>query len=184
MEYVLVTGGFGFIGSHICVELINNNYNIIVIDNLSNSNLNVYHKIKQITQKDFIYFVFDVIDYNLLSNLFNNYNITSIIHLAGLKAVNESINNPLKYYRTNIQTTLNLLELAEQKKVKKFIFSSSATVYGIPSEIPLKETSQVGLNITNPYGQTKFMLEKIISDLSKVSKCNFIILRYFTQFFF
>jgi UDP-glucose 4-epimerase len=179
MDYILVTGGFGFIGSHICVELLNANHNIIVIDNLSNSKIDVYNKIVSITNKEFKYFIFDLLDKSLVYDVFKKYNIKSIIHLAGLKAVNESIKNPLKYYRTNIDTTLNLLELINDFNIEKFIFSSSATVYGLPSEIPLKETSQVGLNITNPYGQTKYMLEKIIMDFSKTSSCKFIILRYF-----
>jgi UDP-glucose 4-epimerase len=176
---ILVTGGLGFIGSHIVVELLNRNYNVVVIDNLSNSKKSVKNKIEQITNKKCNLFVFDICDKILLEDIFKMYKITSIIHLAGLKAVAESINKPLTYYNTNLLSTLNLLEMIEKYNVSKFIFSSSATVYGTPIEIPLYETSQTGLNITNPYGRTKYMLEEIIKDFSLTSKCDFIILRYF-----
>ena len=176
---ILVTGGLGFIGSHIVVELLNRNYNVVVIDNLSNSKHTVKNKIEQITNKTFDLFVFDICDKILLEDVFKIFKITSIIHLAGLKAVGESIKNPLKYYNTNLLSTLNLLEMIDKYNINKFIFSSSATVYGSPMEIPLYETSQTGLNITNPYGRTKYMLEEIIKDFSLTSECNFIILRYF-----
>jgi UDP-glucose 4-epimerase len=176
---ILVTGGLGFIGSHIVVELLNRNYNVVVIDNLSNSKITVKNKIEQITNKTFDLFVFDICDKILLEDVFKKFQFTSIIHLAGLKAVGESINKPLKYYNTNLLSTLNLLEMIDKYNISKFIFSSSATVYGTPTEIPLFETSQTGLNITNPYGRTKYMLEEIIKDFSLTSECNFIILRYF-----
>ncbi len=177
---ILVTGGLGFIGSHIVVELLNNNYNVIVIDNLSNSKITVKDKIKLITNKSFELFIFDICDKLLLEDLFKKYKISIIIHLAGLKSVNESIKKPLLYYNKNIISTLNLLEMVEKYDVKKFIFSSSATVYGIPTEIPLFENSQVGLNITNPYGKTKYMIEEIIKDYNYSNNlCKFVILRYF-----
>ncbi len=176
---ILVTGGLGFIGSHIVVELLNINKTVLVIDNLSNSKITVKNRIEQITNKTFELFILDICDKLLLEEVFKKYNIRYIIHLAGLKAVGESIKNPLKYYNTNLVSTLNLLEMVNKYNVNKFIFSSSATVYGIPIEIPLYETTQTGLNITNPYGKTKYMLEEIIKDFSSTSLCNFIILRYF-----
>ena len=179
MEHILVTGGLGFIGSHICVELLQLGYNIIVIDNLSNSKLDVKNKIEFITNKTFELYIFDICDINLLESVFNKHKIISIIHLAGLKSVNESIKLPLKYYNVNLISTINLLSLINKYNIERFIFSSSATVYGIPTEIPLNENSQIGLNITNPYGKTKYMLEEIIKDYSITSNCKFIILRYF-----
>jgi UDP-glucose 4-epimerase len=177
---ILVTGGLGFIGSHIVVELLNNNYNVIVVDNLSNSKITVKDKIETITNKTFELFIFDLCDKSLLEDLFNKFKISTIIHLAGLKSVNESIKKPLFYYNKNIVSTLNLLEMVDTYNITKFIFSSSATVYGTPTEIPLFETSQVGLNITNPYGKTKYMLEEIIKDYHFNNNiCKFVILRYF-----
>lgn len=176
---ILVTGGLGFIGSHIVVELLNRNYNVIVVDNLSNSKLTVKTKIQLITNKTFELFIFDICDKLLLEDLFKKYNINIIIHLAGLKSVSQSIKESLNYYNNNLISTLNLLEMVNKYNINKFIFSSSATVYGIPTEVPLYETSSVGIGITNPYGRTKYMLEEIIKDFSVTSKCNFIILRYF-----
>jgi len=176
---ILVTGGLGFIGSHIVVELLNRNYKVIVVDNLSNSKLTVKSKIELITNKTFELFIFDICDKLLLEDLFKKFNINTIIHLAGLKAVNQSIKEPLHYYNNNLISTLNLLEMVNKYNINKFIFSSSATVYGTPTEVPLYETSLVGTGITNPYGRTKYMLEEIIKDFSVTSKCNFIILRYF-----
>jgi UDP-glucose 4-epimerase len=177
---ILVTGGLGFIGSHIVVELLNNNYNVIVVDNLSNSKITVKDKIETITNKTFELFIFDLCDKSLLEDLFNKFKISTIIHLAGLKSVNESIKKPLFYYNKNIVSTLNLLEMVDTYNITKFIFSSSAIVYGTPTEIPLFETSQVGLNITNPYGKTKYMLEEIIKDYHFNNNiCKFVILRYF-----
>ena len=150
-----------------------------MIDNLSNSKIDVKNKIETITQKTFELFVFDICNMQLLEDIFIKYKIISIIHLAGLKSVNESIKLPLKYYNINITTTLNLLSLVDKYNINRFIFSSSATVYGIPTEIPLNEISQIGINITNPYGKTKYMLEEIIKDFSINSTCKFIILRYF-----
>jgi UDP-glucose 4-epimerase len=177
---ILVTGGLGFIGSHIVVELLNNNYNVIVIDNLSNSKISVKNKIETITNKTFELFIFDICDVSLLEDIFIKYKISTIIHLAGLKSVNESIRNPLLYYNKNIISTLNLLKMVDKYNIIKFIFSSSATVYGTPTEIPLFENSQTGLNITNPYGKTKYMIEEIIKDYYINNNiCKFIILRYF-----
>ena len=179
MEYVLVTGGLGFIGSHICVELLQQNYNIIVIDNLSNSKIEIRNQINKITNKKFIFYNFDICDNLSLNKIFKIFTITSIIHLAGLKSVNESISDPLLYYDTNITSTINLLKNINKYKIKKFIFSSSSTVYGSQLDMPLYETNKTGENITNPYGKSKYMIEEIISDFSKTSECKFIILRYF-----
>jgi UDP-glucose 4-epimerase len=179
MEYVLVTGGLGFIGSHICVELLQQNYNVIVIDNLSNSKIETRNQINKITNKKFIFYNFDICDNISLNKIFKIFNITSTIHLAGLKSVNESISDPLLYYNTNITSTINLLKNINKHKIKKFIFSSSSTVYGSQLDMPLYETNKTGENITNPYGKSKYMIEEIISDFSKTSECKFIILRYF-----
>lgn len=181
MEYILVTGGLGFIGSHTCVELLNDNYNIIVVDNLSNSSKLVKKQIEKITKKEFILYTFDLMDINKLCHLFNKHNIKAILHFAGLKAVNESIKNPLLYYKTNITITLNLLSVMEIYQCNNIIFSSSATVYG-NSVLPLTESSKIGEGIINPYGQTKFMIETILKDVYQSKNSfpkNIIILRYF-----
>jgi len=181
MEYILVTGGLGFIGSHTCVELLNDNYNIIVIDNLSNSSKIVKNQIKKITKKEIILYTFDLMDIDKLCHIFKKHNIKAVLHFAGLKAVNDSIKKPLLYYKTNITITLNLLSVMEIYQCNNIIFSSSATVYG-NSGLPLTETSKIGEGIINPYGQTKFIIETILKDIyqSKNSVSNnIIILRYF-----
>ena len=177
---ILLTGGLGFIGSHICVELLNLNYKVIVIDNLSNSKIKVLDKIKFITNNQNIEFYnFDLLDFNLIEHVFKSYKINAIIHCAGLKAVKESIDFPLKYYYENLNMTFNLLKLVKKYKVNKFIFSSSATVYGLNNKI-FTENDIIGQNITNPYGQTKYFQEIILKDFSLQNKdTNFVILRYF-----
>ena len=130
MQYILVTGGLGFIGSHTCVQLLQNYYNIIVIDNLHNSKIEVKEKIQNITGKKFIYFKMDLLDKENLWKIFNDFSITGVIHFAGYKAVNESIQNPISYYNNNIMSTLNLLDIMTQFNVYNLIFSSSSTVYG------------------------------------------------------
>jgi len=175
---ILITGGLGYIGSHICVELLNNNYNIIIVDNLSNSNIDVYNKIKLLTDKNPKLYIIDLLDFDELKKVFNKHIITSIIHCAGLKAVGESINNPLNYYDTNINSTINLLKLCSKYKVKQFIFSSSATVYG-NNYYPVDEHSSIGSGITNPYGYTKLFIEQILNDYSKINDIKIISLRYF-----
>ena len=181
MEYTLVTGGLGFIGSHTVVQLIENNYNVIIVDNLSNTNINVFENVKKLCSNNtnLFFFEYDVNDLKNMNNLFSNYCIKNIIHFASFKSVSESINNPLMYYKNNITTTLNILELCDKYKVSNLIFSSSATVYGTEKS-PLFETSKRGHGITNPYGQTKNMIEQILEDMYK-SKIftNIIILRYF-----
>jgi len=182
MNYTLVTGGLGFIGSHTVVQLIDNNYNVIIIDNLSNSNIKVLDNIKKIcncNDKNLIFFQFDITDLQNMEFIFRNYIINNIIHFASFKSVSESINSPLIYYKNNIISTLNLLELCCKYKVINFIFSSSATVYGTQPS-PLFETSTIGIGITNPYGQTKYIIEQILRDMYESNiYTNIIILRYF-----
>jgi UDP-glucose 4-epimerase len=172
---ILVTGGLGFIGSHTCVELLQKDYDVIIIDNCINSEENVSEKIFQLTNKKFNYYIFDLKDELKLNNIFINHKISIVIHFAGLKSVNESILNPLKYYDNNLGSTLSLLKIMEKFNVKNLIFSSSATVYG-NSPSPLFETNQTGLGITSPYGKTKFMIEEILKDLID---WNIVVLRYF-----
>lgn len=176
---IIITGGTGFIGSHTCVELMNS-YNLIVIDNLLNSKKEVIDKIKQITQKDNIQFYnFDLLDKKQLDIIFQKYNPYGVIHFAGLKAVGESVKKPCYYYQNNLITTLNLLEVMEKNNCFKLIFSSSATVYGAQKS-PLKEDFTIGQNVTNPYGQTKAMIEQILKDMCvSNNKWNIVSLRYF-----
>lgn len=178
MKNILVTGGLGFIGSHTVVELCKNNYNVIIVDNLSNSNIDVLDKLKEITKKDIVFYKNDVCDKKALKNIFNNENIDAVIHFAGFKAVGESVEKPLKYYRNNIDSTLSLLEVMEEYSCFNLIFSSSATVYGKPKKLPIKE--DFPLSTTNPYGTTKLFIEYILKDLyASNNKWNITILRYF-----
>lgn len=175
---ILVTGGTGFIGSHTCVELLNKNYNVIVIDNLSNSKKDVINKIKKITGKSIKFYEQDVCDKNLLEKVFKENKIDAVIHFAGFKAVGESVEKPLMYYRNNLDSTLTLLEVMNEFNVKKIVFSSSATVYGKPKSLPIKE--DFPLSTTNPYGSTKLMIENILRDLAISDKdWSIAILRYF-----
>ena len=176
---ILVTGGIGYIGSHTVVELLNNNYEVIVIDNLSNSKEEVVDKIKEITNKDFKFYKGDLGDYELLDKIFKDNKIDAAIHFAGYKAVGESVKKPLKYYSNNLGITLNLCNIMNKYNVKNLIFSSSATVYGNPETLPIKETFKVG-NTTNPYGETKLMIERILKDIYiSDNSWNIAILRYF-----
>ena len=178
VKYILVTGGLGFIGSHICVELINNNYNIIIVDNLCNSKLKVLKNIKNLTNGNYITFYNrDMCD--SLDELFCGFDIYAVIHLAGLKSVSESVKNPVKYYKNNLLSTINLLSLMHKHNCKRLIFSSSATVYG-SNVSPLNEDMEIGKGITNPYGQTKFMIERMLKDQTIADPTFKIIsLRYF-----
>lgn len=163
---ILVTGGAGYIGSHTLIELITNGHIPIVVDNLSNSSIEALRRVEKITNTTIPFYEFDVQDKNALSELFKNNSFDAVIHFAGLKAVGESVINPLAYYQTNIDSTLVLLQVMKEYGVKKIAFSSSATVYGEPESLPLFETNRVGVNIPNPYGKTKFMIEEILCDVA------------------
>ena len=175
---ILVTGGCGFIGSHTCCELLDNNYEVVVIDNLSNSKEDVIDKIKEITNKNLEFYKGDLCDKELVDKIFKTENIDAVIHFAGLKAVGESVKKPLLYYRNNIDSTLTLLEVMSKYNCKKLVFSSSATVYGNPKTLPIKE--DFPLQTTNPYGSTKLYIEGILKDLyNSDNEWSIAVLRYF-----
>ena len=175
---ILVTGGAGFIGSHTVVELLEKGEEIVIIDNFCNSSPEALDKIKQITNKDFKFYEVDLLDEENLETVFKENNIESVIHFAGLKAVGESVEKPVEYYHNNITGTLVLLKLMKKYNCKKIVFSSSATVYGNPASLPIKE--DFPLSTTNPYGSTKLMIEQMLKDVC-VSDKDFAvaILRYF-----
>ena len=175
---ILVTGGTGYIGSNTVVKLIENGYDVIIVDNFSNSKPIVLEKLKKITGKEINFYEIDLCNKSKLETVFKENKIDAVIHFAGYKAVGESVAKPLMYYRNNIDSTLSLLELMVEYNVKKIVFSSSATVYGDPEELPIKETAK--LSVTNPYGATKLYIESILKDLY-ISDNDFriIILRYF-----
>ena len=177
---VLITGGAGFIGSHAAVEFLNAGYEIVIMDNFSNSKPVVLDRIKQITGKDFKFYRADLLDIASLDKIFDeNPDIDSVIHFAGLKAVGESVSKPLEYYHNNVTGTLMLCDSMRRHGVKTIVFSSSATVYGAPDEVPIKESARVG-NATNPYGETKVMIERILKDIYTSDKeWNVSVLRYF-----
>lgn len=177
---VLITGGAGFIGSHTAVEFLSAGYDIVIVDNFSNSKPVVLDRIKKITGKDFKFYEVDLLDREALEKVFiENPDIDSCIHFAGLKAVGESVSVPLSYYYNNITGSVVLCQLMQKYNVKTIVFSSSATVYGVPKEVPIKENAPVG-NATNPYGETKVMIERILADLYRSDKeWNISILRYF-----
>ena len=175
---ILVTGGAGYIGSHTAVELLDAGENIIILDNFSNSSPEVLDKIKQITKKDFKFYKVDLLDENALDKVFEENNIDEVIHFAGLKAVGESVEKPIEYHNNNITGTLNLLKVMKKYNCKKIVFSSSATVYGNPKTLPIKE--DFPLSTTNPYGATKLMIEQILQDVNVADKdFRVAILRYF-----
>ena len=186
---ILITGGMGFIGTHICVELLNQGKALVVIDNLSNSNLIAMERVATITGKklsfdlsvnaDIVFCNADVRDRNIIQKIFQTQNIIAVIHLAGLKAVAESIKSPLHYYNNNVNGTVVLLEEMARANVKTLVFSSSATVYGNPKKFPIKENFSTG-GVTNPYAQSKLIIEKILKDLKKSdSNWKICLLRYF-----
>ena len=180
MKTTLVTGGAGYIGSHTLIELINNNFEVVVIDNLANSSRESLRRVEQITGHEIPFVEADVRDQSVLDDIFTTYSIDSVIHFAGLKAVGESVAKPLEYYDNNLVSTMVLLEVMREHNVKQLVFSSSATVYGNPSELPLRETSTVGVGLTNPYGKTKYMIEQIIQDYCAADPTfEATILRYF-----
>ena len=175
---ILVTGGAGFIGSHTAVELLNDNREIVILDNFCNSKPVVLDRIKKITGKDFKFYEADLLDKEACEKVFKENNIESAIHFAGLKAVGESVEKPLLYYHNNLTSTLNLCELMSKYGAKKIVFSSSATVYGKPESVPIKENFP--LSTTNPYGETKLMIERILKDLCVAdNEWRVAILRYF-----
>jgi len=160
---VLVTGGAGYIGSHTCVELLNNGHDVIVVDNLSNSKPEVINRIKELTGRDFKFYKADILNKKEIDKIFKENNIEAVIHFAGLKAVGESVKIPLRYYYNNVTGTLVLCEVMQKHNVKKMVFSSSATVYGKPKTVPI--TEDFPLSATNPYGRTKLMIEQILRDV-------------------
>ena len=175
---ILVTGGAGYIGSHTAVELLEAGEEIIIIDNFVNSKPEVLDKIKEITKKDFKFYEVDLLDKEKLENVFKENNITEVIHFAGLKAVGESVQKPIEYYHNNITGTLILLEIMKKYNCNRIVFSSSATVYGNPKTVPIRE--DFPLSTTNPYGSTKLMIEQILRDVCVANKeFSAIILRYF-----
>ncbi len=176
---VLLTGGAGYIGSHTCVELLEQGYEAVIADNYSNSKPEVINRIKKITGKDVSVYSIDVADKEAMTKLFTEQDINAIIHFAGYKAVGESCAKPLMYYRNNIDATLTLLEVMEKFEVKNIVFSSSATVYGEHNPIPYVETQPI-TGCTNPYGWTKLMIEQIIRDTANADKkFSAVLLRYF-----
>lgn len=179
MKTILLAGGAGYIGSHTAVELLNSGYNVVIVDNYSNSSPEAINRIEKITGKKVIAYEADVKDKVLLSKIFEENNIDAVIHFAGLKAVGESVSKPIEYYRNNIDTTLSLLECMREYGTNSIIFSSSATVYGAENPIPYLETMKRG-TCTNPYGWTKVMMEQILEDSAKANKdLSVVLLRYF-----
>ena len=175
---VLVTGGCGYIGSHTCVELLDSDYDVVVVDNLSNSKEDVIDKIKKITGKSLKFYKQDICNKKELDNIFKKEGIDAVIHFAGFKAVGESVKKPLMYYRNNLDSTMTLLEVMNENNCKKIVFSSSATVYGSPEKLPIEE--DFPLHTTNPYGTTKLMIEMILNDLYiSDNDWSIAILRYF-----
>lgn len=179
MKNVLITGGAGYIGSHVAVELLNKNYKVIVYDNLTNSSKISVKRVEEITGKNIIFYEADILDEKKLSEVFEKENIDVVIHCAALKAVGESVKKPLEYYHNNISGTLSLLKIMRKYSCKNIIFSSSATVYGDPEKVPITEDFPKGV-CTNPYGWTKSMMEQIMTDLQKSDpEWKVVLLRYF-----
>ncbi|KAG2177781.1 hypothetical protein INT43_003028 [Umbelopsis isabellina] len=179
-KFVLVTGGAGYIGSHTVVELLNKDYNVVVVDNVSATSQDTIHRIEKITNKKFPFFPWDILDGPALRDIFNQFDIGSVIHFAALKGVGESGQIPLAYYHNNITGTINLLQVMKEFNVKNIVFSSSATVYGEPPIIPIPETCPTASGPTNTYGRTKLFVEHIIRDLCTAEQdWNAALLRYF-----
>ncbi|KAI0982974.1 hypothetical protein GJ496_006088 [Pomphorhynchus laevis] len=170
---IIVTGGLGYVGSHCALQLVKQGYSVIIIDNLQNSCAQVYNRLitmlKLPPKNDMLnVFEIDMLDLQALKVVFDDsVPVTAVIHLAGLKSVGESVLDPVKYYKNNLVSTINLLECMDEFKVDKLIFSSSATVYGLPEHLPITESHRIGQNLTNTYGQTKFMIEQMLQDLVK-----------------
>ncbi len=178
MNKILVTGAAGYIGSHTCVELLSSGYEIVAVDDFRNSKLEVVSRIKELAGKDFRFVQADAADVAALRAAFEGETISAVIHFAGLKAVGESVEKPLEYYRNNLNTTMVVLDCMERYGVKRIVFSSSATVYGIPETVPIAEDAR--LTCTNPYGWTKYMNEQILRDQANAQKdFSVVLLRYF-----
>ena len=176
---ILVTGGAGYIGSHTCLELLNQGHEVVVFDNLSNASEESLNRVRKITGKDLTFYKADMLDREAMERIFDRESIDAVIHFAGLKAVGESVAKPLEYYYNNLTGTLILCDVMRKHGVKKIIFSSSATVYGDPAFVPITEECPKG-QCTNPYGWTKSMLEQILTDIQKADpEWTVILLRYF-----
>lgn len=176
---VLLAGGAGYIGSHTCVELIKEGHEVVIADNFSNSCPEAVKRVEELTGKNIRLYEADVCDKDAVDRIFAENELDAVIHFAGLKAVGESVEKPVEYYRNNIDSTLTLLESMKKYNVNKFIFSSSATVYGTPISVPLVETMPTG-SPTNPYGWTKLMMEQILTDTANANpEMSIVILRYF-----
>ena len=176
---VLVTGGLGYIGSHTCVELLKEGHEVVILDNLSNSKKEVQEKIEELAKKKLTLYIGNMIDKDLLDEIFTKEKIDAVIDFAAYKAVGESVQKPIDYYENNVSTVLVLLKEMTKHQVKKLVFSSSATVYGTPEQVPIKEDAKTG-NTTNPYGTSKLFVEQILKDLYKSDNTwDIAILRYF-----
>lgn len=176
---ILITGGAGYIGSHTCLELLNADYDVVVVDNLCNSHEMALHRVASLTGRQPAFYPVDIRDKESLRRVFTEHTIEAVIHFAGLKAVGESTQIPLVYFDNNVGGTVKLLEVMEEFDVRHLVFSSSATVYGDPHEVPIKENFPVG-HVTNPYGRSKYMVEEILRDTAASDeRWNFSILRYF-----
>ncbi len=180
MTKLLLTGGAGYIGIHTAVQLINSGIDVVIVDNFCNSSRRSVERAEEIAGATIPLYEADVRDVDSLDRIFAEHSIDGVIHFAGLKAVGESVGKPLEYYNNNLSGTFALLKSMQKAAIKKLVFSSSATVYGTPAELPLRETSQTGIGITNPYGQTKYMIEQILHDVAHANpEYEITILRYF-----
>ena len=167
---ILITGGAGYIGSHTAVELLNAGHHVVILDNLCNSSIKVLDRIKNLAGPNFTFIQEDVRNASALDQIFQQHTIEGVIHFAGLKAVGESVAQPLRYFDNNVGSTLALLQAMDRANVRRIVFSSSATVYGDPAQVPITEASQ--LQVTNPYGRTKLMCEDILRDLQAADPQN------------
>lgn len=175
---ILVTGGAGYIGSHTCIELLEAGYQVVVVDNLCNSSKKSLDRVQEITGKELTFYQDNLLDSEALDAIFQRESIDAVIHFAGLKAVGESVQKPLEYYHNNLTGTFLLLEKMKKYQVKNFVFSSSATVYGSPKSVPIRE--DFPLHVTNPYGRSKLILEEVLTDVHTADPAfNVILLRYF-----